>query len=105
MQFKTIKYCPQFSERFDSIEQAREFCVDFFGHYNHIHHHSGIALHTPASVHYGTDREIRAKRQATFNAAFAANPIRFRNKTPLAPQLPEVVWINQPHAEALAQSN
>ncbi len=105
MQFKTIKYCPQFSERFDSIEQAREFCVDFFGHNNPIHHHSGIALHTPASVHYGTDREIRAKRQATFNAAFAANPIRFRNKAPLATQLPEVVWINQPHAEALAQSS
>ncbi len=42
---------------------------------------------------------------ATFNAAFAANPIRFRNKAPLAPQLPEVVWINQPHAEALTQSN
>ncbi len=38
-QFKTIKYCPLFPERFDSIEQAREFCVDFFGHYNHIHHH------------------------------------------------------------------
>ncbi len=104
-QFKTIKYCPLFPERFDSIEQAREFCVDFFGHYNHIHHHSGIALHTPASIHYGTDTEIRAKRQATFNAAFAANPIRFRNKAPLAPQLPEVVWINQPHAEALDQSS
>ncbi len=87
-QFKTMAYCSQFPERFDPIEQAREFCVDFFGHYNHTHHHSGIALHTPTSVHYGTDREIRAKRQATFNAAFAANPIRFRNKAPIAPQLP-----------------
>ncbi len=104
-QFKTMKYCPQFPERFDSIEQARDFCVDFFGHYNHIHHHSGIALHTPASVHYGTDTEIRAKRQATLDEVFAANQIRFRNKAPIAPQLPEVVWINQPHAEEIAQSN
>ncbi len=31
--------------------------------------------------------------------------MRFRNKAPLAPQLPEVVSINQPQGEALAQSN
>jgi putative transposase len=102
-QFKTMKYCPAFPARFDSIEQARGFCVDFFAHYNHVHRHSGIALHTPASVHFGTHVEVRAQRQATLEAAYAANPGRFRNRTPIAPQLPESVWINQPKREELAQ--
>ncbi len=87
-QFKTIKYCPLFPERFGSIEQAREFYIDFFGHYNHIHHHSGIALHTPASVHYGTDTEIRAKRQATLNEAFAAKVDAFPQQDTTRPSTP-----------------
>ncbi len=31
--------------------------------------------------------------------------MRFRNKAPLAPQLPEVVRINQPQVEELGQSS
>jgi putative transposase len=102
-QFKTLKYCPAFPERFDSIEQARELCLAFFAHYNHVHRHSGIALHTPASVHYGTHHEVRFQRQATLDAAFAANPTRFRNRAPMAPSIPEAVWINQPAREEVAQ--
>ncbi|MGH8826639.1 MAG: integrase core domain-containing protein, partial [Jiangellaceae bacterium] len=30
---------------------ARAFCDGFFTDYNHVHHHSGIGWHTPASVH------------------------------------------------------
>ena len=96
--FKTLKYCPAFPDRFGSIEDARAFCVEFFEHYNHVHRHSGIALHTPASVHYGTATEIRNQRQETLTAAYAANPIRFRHRPPSAPQLPEVAWINPPVA-------
>ena len=36
--------------------------------------HSGIGLHTPASVHYGTATEIQAQRAATLDAAYKANP-------------------------------
>ena len=61
-QFKTLKYCPAFPGRFGSIEDARAFCAAFFDHYNHVHRHAGIGLHTPASVHYGTASEIRAQR-------------------------------------------
>ncbi|HUG84588.1 MAG TPA: IS3 family transposase, partial [Euzebya sp.] len=43
-QFRTLKYRPDFPERFDNIAQARAFCRDFFGWYNHQHRHSGIAL-------------------------------------------------------------
>ncbi|CCK57498.1 Protein of unknown function [Mycobacterium canettii CIPT 140070008] len=50
-QFKTLKYRPDFPERFESIEAARVHCYRFFGWYNHEHKHSGIGLHTPADVH------------------------------------------------------
>ena len=49
----------------------------FFSYDNHDHRHSGVGLHTPASVHYGTAAEIRAQRAATLDVAFVANPTRF----------------------------
>jgi putative transposase len=102
--FKTLKYCPAFPGRFGSIEDARSFCGSFFDYYNHEHRHSGIGLHTAASVHYGTADEVRALRQQTLDAAYAANPDRFSHRTPTAPRLPTVAWINQPTPEALIQS-
>jgi putative transposase len=102
--FKTLKYCPAFPGRFGSIEDARAFCADFFEHYNHVHRHAGIGLHTPASVHYGTATEIRAKRAETLDAAYAANPARFHHRRPTPPKLPTVAWINEPSPEALIKS-
>ena len=102
--FKTLKYCPAFPGRFGSIQDARAFCATFFEYYNHDHRHSGIGLHTPASVHYGTAGEIRQQRQQTLADAYAANPGRFRGRPPQAPKLPTVAWINQPTPEALIQS-
>ena len=103
-QFKTLKYCPAFPGRFGSIEDARSFCASFFEHYNHVHRHAGIGLHTPASVHYGTAGEIRAQRAVTLDAAYAANPSRFRHRRPQPPKLPTVAWINEPTPEALITS-
>ena len=57
--FKTLKYRPEFPERFGTIEQARDFCGGFFHWYNHKHRHSGIGLMTPAAVHYGRAPESR----------------------------------------------
>ncbi len=76
----------------------------FFEHYNHVHRHAGIGLHTPASVHYGTAAEVRAQRQVTLDAAYAANPARFRHRPPSPPKLPTVAWINEPSPEALIRS-
>ena len=101
--FKTLKYCPAFPPRFGCIEDARTFCEQFFAYYNHEHRHSGIGLHTPASVHYGTATEVRAKRAVTLDAAYAANPGRFRNRRPLPPKLPTMAWINKPTIENDAQ--
>jgi putative transposase len=95
-QFKTLKYCPAFPERFGCIEDARAFCEAFFSYYNHEHRHSGIGYHTPASVHYGTATEVRAQRAETLDTAYAANPARFRHRRPQPPKLPTVAWINEP---------
>ena len=104
-QFKTLKYRPAFPDWFGSIADARAFCEVFFDHYNHVHRHSGIGLHTPASVHYGTAIEIREQRAITLDAAYSANPARFRHRRPGPPKLPTVAWINQPQLEALIHSH
>ena len=104
-QFKTLKYCPAFPERFGSLEDARAFCRVFFEYYNHEHRHSGIGYHTPASVHLGTADQIRAKRTETLNAAYAANPRRFRHRRPVVAKLPTVAWINEPTIGSDAQKN
>ena len=95
-QFKTLKYCPSFPERFGSIADARAFCETFLNYYNHDHRHSGIGYHTPASVHYGTAAEVRAQRAETLEAAYADNPARFRHRKPEPPSLPTIAWINEP---------
>jgi putative transposase len=92
-QFKTMKYVPDFPERFGSLADARSFCDVFFAAYNHEHRHSGIGMHTPASVHYGTAEQIRRQRQVTLDAAHAAHPHRFARR-PRPPKLPEAAWIN-----------
>ena len=102
--FKTLKYAPAFPENFGSLADARAFGQAFFGYYNHEHRHSGIGLHTPASVHHGTAHQIRALRQHTLDGAYAAHPDRFGHRRPRPPQLPTQAWINQPSREALIQS-
>ena len=99
-QFKTLKYRPEFPERFGSIEDARAFCGDFFRWYNTEHRHSGIALLTPETVHYGRAQEASAARQQVLNQAYARHPERFVRKPPEAPQLPQAFWINPPQTTA-----
>lgn len=50
--------------------RSRAFEETFSGHYNDEYRHSGIGLHTPASVHFGTVSEVRAQRQQTLNAVY-----------------------------------
>jgi putative transposase len=102
-QFKTLKYCPAFPERFGSIQDARVFCETFFTHYNHAHRHSALGLHTPASVHFGTAADIRANRAVVLDAAYTRNPERF-GKPPTPPKLPTAAWINPPTPAAQIQT-
>jgi len=99
-QFKTLKYHPTFPERFGSIEDVRAFCASFFDYYNHDHRHSGVGYHTPASVHYGTAKDVRAERVKTLAAVYATNPARFRHRRPEPPRLPTVAWVNPPDPQS-----
>ena len=103
--FKTLKYAPVFPDRFGSLADARAFCQRFFDYYNHEHRHSGIGWHTPASVHHGTAQQVHVERAATLDAAYTANPARFRHRRPQPPRMPQAAWINQPSQEALIQTS
>ena len=95
-QFKTLKYRPDFPQRFGSIEDARAHCQQFFHWYNTAHRHSGIGFMTPESIHYGTADALNQHRAATLQAAFLANPQRFKGIVPTPPALPTAAWINPP---------
>jgi putative transposase len=95
-QFKTLKYRPDFPKRFGSIEDARAFCVDFFAWYNDEHHHSGLALLTPADVHFGLVDDRMAQRASVLGTAYELHPERFVRGRPIVRRPPAVAWINQP---------
>jgi len=90
-QFKTLKYRPEFPERFGSLEDARAFCVGFFDWYNNEHYHSGLALLTPATVHYGEIATVLARRRAILAAAYARHPERFVHRAPQPAEPPNAV--------------
>ena len=100
--FKTLKYRPEFPDRFDSIEHAREFCRGFFHYYNDEHRHSGIGLMTPAAVHYGRAERIHVERARVLQTAYARNPDRFVRRPPVPPALPTAAWINKPDTKDVA---
>jgi putative transposase len=95
-QFRTMKYRPEFPDRFGCIQDARAFCQRFFPWYNDAHRHSGIGMLTPAMVHFGQAPAIRQKRQSVLDAAYLAHPDRFVRRPPIPLPLPKEVWINKP---------
>jgi putative transposase len=94
--FKTLKYRPDFPDRFGCIEDAQAHCQQFFGWYNDDHRHSGIGLMTPDAVHHGHAKSLFKLRANTLNIAFAAHPNRFKGNCPQPPKLPVAAWINPP---------
>ena len=99
-QFKTLKYRPEFPERFGSYQDARGFCGEFFPWYNQEHHHSGLGFLTPLEVHFGQATKRLEQRALVLRRAFEKNPERFVRGLPTPPALPEQVWINKPRAAA-----
>ena len=95
-QFRTLKYRPEFPDRFGSLEHARGISRDLFAWYNDAHHHSGLSYLTPADVHYGRAATILEVRARTRLTAYAAHPERFVNGLPRRETLPTAVWINPP---------
>jgi putative transposase len=104
-QFKTLKYRPEFPDRFGSYEDALWFCRRFFCWYDDEHRHSGIGFHPPADVHHGRVELVRAQRARVLDAAYAAHPERFVRKPPVPPGLPAAAWINKPEQHLLDTTN
>jgi transposase InsO family protein len=72
--FKTTKYNPYFPGSFESVAEGRAFFSLFHNWYNNEHHHSGIAMLTPATVHLGTVSEVLAIRQAALDERLRRQP-------------------------------
>ncbi len=94
--FRTLKYRPDFPDRFGSIEDVRAHCRAFFDWYNRRHRHSGIGLLTPETMHLGQADAALATRQIVLDRAHQARPERFVRGRPTPDMPPKEVWINKP---------
>ena len=95
-QFRTFKYRPEFPDRFNALDHARDISHGLFTWYNDAHHHSGLSYLTPADVHYGRAAAILEVRHRTRLTAYAAHPERFVSGPPRPEVLPTAVFINPP---------
>ncbi len=95
-QFRTMKYRPEFPDRFGCIQDSRAFSQGFFRWYNEEHRHSGLGLLTPTMVHYNQTALILEQRQRVLDVAYQAHPERFVRQAPTPPTVPTEVWINKP---------
>ena len=101
-QFKTMKYQPDYPGFFDGLLHARGWLADFFGWHNDEHHHSGLALFTPAEVFSDRVAAVHAVRQEALDAAYARHPARFPSGPPRAPWPPAEVRINPLEARTVS---
>jgi putative transposase len=104
-QFKTLKYRPDYPERFGCQTDARIWAAEFFRWYNYEHHHSALGLLTPADVHFGRAQTILDQRQQVLQAAYLKNPERFVKGRSIPAQVPPAVWINPPRPAILEELN
>ena len=100
--FKTLKYRPEYPDRFRSLDHARGVNGDLLDWYNDEHHHTGLGLLTPHDVHYGLAGAKVAERARVLEQAYAAHPERFTRGTPKPAMPPKEVWINKPRIVVLA---
>jgi putative transposase len=95
-QFKTMKYRPDYPDRFDSQDNAQTWVRPFYNWYNNEHRHTNLGLMTPAAVHYGLAAELTSQRQIVLQSVYEKHPERFVNGPPTPPKVPTAVWINPP---------
>ena len=95
-QFKTLKYRPDYPDRFGSLVDARQWCgpaASLLGTMSNI---ITVGLLMPTVVHTGRAATVRQQRQAVLRHAYLTDPERFLRGQPQLTKLPEVVWINLP---------
>jgi len=100
--FKTLKYQPDYPDRFASFPATLSWSRSFFSYYNFDHYHSALSLLTPAVVHYGLADHCLAHRQQVLLNAYQQHPERFVRGIPAPASLPTEVWINQPPDQVIA---
>ncbi|MEC0090184.1 IS3 family transposase [Paenibacillus macquariensis] len=75
--FRTCKYRPNSPVKgFQSMDEAREWTLQFVRWYNTEHRHSGLNFLTPNQRHQGQSEKIFAKRKQVYEAAKAKHPSR-----------------------------
>lgn len=80
--FRTAKYRPDFPARgFASLDDARQWAMQFVQWYNHEHRHSAIRYVTPHQRHVGEDREILQARHRLYQQARERHPQRWSGRT------------------------
>lgn len=104
-QFKTLKYRPDYPDRFGCQQDARTWAAEFFRWYNYQHHHTALGLLTPADVHFGRAPRIFDQRQLVLQAAYQKNPERFVKGVSTPTRLPSAVWINPPKTTIRAEES
>lgn len=92
--FHTMKYQPDYPGRFRDAAHGRAWFDDFFGWYNHDHHHEGVALFTPAQVFFGEVERVAQRRQEALDEAYRRHPERFVAGPPVAARPPQRVVLN-----------
>lgn len=92
--FKTLKYCPKYPERFESIEEAKKWMLLFANWYNEQHLHSGIKYVTLSQRHQGLDVDILKNRREVYEKAKAENPERWSNRAVRNWDREEKVYLN-----------
>jgi putative transposase len=95
-QFKTLKYRPEFPERFGSIEDARAFWPDVLCLVQPRASSQRDRLADPGDAALRHGWEVIEQRQQVLDAAYARNPERFTHARPKHPPQPTAVWINPP---------
>lgn len=79
--FRTAKYHPSLPpEGFESLEEARQWALNFVNWYNQEHRHSGIGWVTPEQKHQQKDLEILRKRREVYELARKKTPARWTRK-------------------------
>jgi len=80
--FRTCKYVPAWPAKgFASIDEARDWVLEFVRWYNTQHQHSAIRFLTPDQRHRGEDAALLASRHAVYQAAREKHPARWSGRT------------------------
>jgi putative transposase len=92
--FRTCKYRPNYpKEAFKSIEESRQWVMEFVEWYNNVHYHSSINFTTPNSRHTGEAVKVMENRKKVYLAAKDLHPERW-SRDIRSMELPEFVALN-----------